>query len=193
MTDHHYSAADLTVLSMTDAVRRRPGMFFAPGPDLATRVLCTVIGHAFHPAATVAAAHTPRVVADITAGLAFSVTDDQAAADPDRPRLGYDGTLLTPERWSYAAAVAVSTHTSVETWRDGRGFRQSLTGLHPLKPPEPLTAPAGAGTRVAYVLDPAFFGPAAITADLAALDVHGPRRTAPSGPGEVLIRDHRHL
>jgi hypothetical protein len=99
--------------------------------------------------------------------------------------------MLPVQRWSSAAAAAVSSRTIVEVWHDGRGFRQTLAGLRPLAPPARFSAPAGAGTRVAHVLDPAFFGTAVITTDIAALDVHGPDCTGTVGPGEVVIRDHR--
>lgn len=171
-------------------------MYFGVGPgdpSLATRVLCTVVGHAFHPATKVAASHAAHVVADITADLAFAVTDDQADLPTGQgmPRLGYEKSLLTPDRWSSAAAAAVSTRTSVEVWRDGRGFRQTLVGLRPVEPPRAFSAPTGAGTRVEYVLDPDFFGTASITTALADLDIHGPDCRDAVGLGEVVVRDHR--
>jgi hypothetical protein len=109
----------------------------------------------------------------------------------DSPRLGYEGSLLTPNRLSSAAAAAVSSQTLIEVWRDGQGFRQTLIGLRPVKPPAPFSAPPGAGTRATFVLDPAFFGSATITTDLAALDVHGPDCADAGGPGEIILRDHR--
>jgi DNA gyrase/topoisomerase IV subunit B len=196
VTEHGYSAADITVLSMADAVRKRPGMYFEVGPGdprLATNVLCAVVRHAFHPPARVADSHTTRVVVEITADLAFSVTDDQAETltSPDTPKLGYEKSLLTPTRWLCAAAAAVSSQTTVEIWREGQGFRQRLTGLSPSGPPAQFPAPVGSGTRVAYVLDPAFFGSAVITSDIGTLDVHGPHCADDVGPGEIVVRDHR--
>lgn len=196
MTEHGYGAADITVLSMAEAVRKRPGMYFGVGPGdpgLATKVLCAVVRHAFHPAARVADSHTTRVVVDITADLVFSVTDDQAETltSQDTPRLGYENSLLTPARWLSAAAAAVSSQTTVEVWRYGRGFRQQLAGMSPSAPPARFPAPVGTGTRVAYVLDPAFFGSAVITTDIATLDVHGPHCADADGPGEITVRDHR--
>jgi DNA gyrase/topoisomerase IV subunit B len=191
-----YSIPDITVLEFDDAVRRWPGMYFGVGkedPRLVTRIFCAVVDHAFHPAAAVAARHTPVVVAEITADLAFSVTDDQAdtMAGGDAPRLGYYGSLLTTSRWMSAAAAAVSSRTTVEVWRDGLAFRQTLMGMQPLEPPEEFTAPAGAGTRVTYVLDPAYIGPALITTDVANLDLHGPGCSGITGSGRVEIRDLR--
>jgi DNA gyrase/topoisomerase IV subunit B len=196
VTEHGYSAADITVLTMADAVRKRPGMYFGVGrgdPHLATAVLCAVVGHAFHPAAKVAASHTPHVVAEITADLAFAVTDDQAdtLTGTGVPRLGYEGSLLTADRWSSAAAAAVSSRAVVEVWRAGQGFRQTLAGLRPVEPPAEFDAPAGAGTRVVFILDPAFLGSSVITTDIATLDVHGPYCTEAAGSGEVIVRDHR--
>ncbi|ADL48501.1 hypothetical protein [Micromonospora aurantiaca (nom. illeg.)] len=196
MTEPDYSLAKIRVLEFDESVRERPGMYFGVGrddPRLATRVLCAVVGHAFHPATIVAASHTPDVVAEINADLIFSVTDDQADVLTGRgmPKLGYHGSLLTSERWSSAAAAAVSSQTTVEVWRHGHGFRQRLVGLRPVEPPAEFAAPAGAGTRVAFVLDPAYFGSAAITTDIASLDVHGPDCTNTIGSGKVVIRDRR--
>ncbi|MEV5765491.1 hypothetical protein AB0L34_13105 [Micromonospora sp. NPDC052213] len=196
MTEPDYSPAKITVLEFDDSVRKRPGMYFGVGredPRLATRVFCAVVGHAFHPATRVAASHTPDVVAEITADLIFSVTDDQADILTGRgmPNLGYNDSLLNSDRWLSAAAAAVSSQTTVEVWRHGHGFRQSLIGLRPVEPPAEFSAPAGAGTRVAFILDPAYFGSAAITTDIASLDVHCPDCTNTTGPGKVVIRDRR--
>jgi hypothetical protein len=196
--EHEYSVEGITVLEFDDSVRRRPGMYFGVGkedPRLATRVLCAVVGGAFHPAAKVAACHTPDVVAEITADLVFSVTDDQAETltGRDVPVLGYYDSLLTSSRWLSAAAAALSSQTTVEVWRDGRCFRQRHVGMRPVEPPAEFSAPAGAGTRVAYVLDPAHIGSALITTDIASLDVHGPDCSDTTGPGNVVIRDLRDL
>ncbi|MFG1780243.1 hypothetical protein ACGFIR_13925 [Micromonospora sp. NPDC049051] len=196
MTEPDYSRAKITVLEFDDSVRKRPGMYFGVGrddPRLATRVLCAVVGHAFHPATRVAASHTPDVVAEVIADLVFSVTDDQADILTGRgmPKLGYNDSLLTSDRWLSAAAAAVSSQTTVEVWRHGHGFRQSLIGLRPVEPPAEFSAPAGAGTRVAFVLDPTYVGSSAITTDLASLDLHGPHCTDTTGPGKVVIRDLR--
>lgn len=191
-----YSRADLTPVEFDAHVRKRPGMYFGLGsedPGLPTWVLCTVVGHAFHPATRVAANHAPDVVAEITADLAFCVTDDQADTlrGQGMPTLGYYASLLTSDRWASAAAAAVSSHTTVEVWRGGQGFRQRLSGLRPVEPPAEFSAPAGGGTRVAYVLDPGYFGSAAITTEIAGLDVHGPHCTDTVGPGTIVIRDTR--
>ncbi|MEV4539086.1 hypothetical protein AB0J82_35465 [Asanoa sp. NPDC049518] len=196
MTGHRYSPEDITVIDFDDAVRRRPGMYFGASmadPRLATCVLGAVVRDAFHPATRVAASHVPSVVVEITADLAFSVADDQAEtlAGRDLPKFGYFGSLLTPVRLASAAAAAVSTETTVEVWRDGRGFRQRLLGLRPAEEPAPFAAPGGSGTRVAYLLDPAYFGSALITAITAGLDLHGPQCTERAGPGMVLVRDLR--
>jgi hypothetical protein len=194
---NEYSAADITVLEFDEAVRKRPGMYFGVGPTdprLATRVLSAVVGGAFHPPAKVAPVHSPVVVAEITADLAFSVTDNRADAltGEGTPRQGYYGSLLTSNRWKSAAASAVSARTTVDVWRDGRGLRQELAGLRPTGPPTEFAGPAGEGTRVAYLLDTGYLDPAsAITTDLGGLDLHGPGCAPPAGPGSVLLRDLR--
>jgi DNA gyrase/topoisomerase IV subunit B len=181
---------------MADVIRKRPGMYFGAGrgdPRLATELLCAVVGYAFHPAATVAAGHTPHVVVEITADLGFSVTDDQAEAltGTGVPQLYYEGSLLAAGRWSSAATAALSSRAVVEVWRAGQGFRQTLVGLRPVEPPAEFDAPSGAGTRVVFILDPAFLGSSVITTDIATLDVHGPHCTEAAGSGEVIVRDHR--
>ncbi|MEV6750571.1 hypothetical protein AB0N21_40710 [Streptomyces sp. NPDC051080] len=197
MAENTYDAADIRVLEFDDAVRARPGMYFGVGreePMLASQVLCQVIGHVLHPAPSVAPSHSLRAVVEISADLAFSVTDDQAAPldEQRRPRLGYYGSLLGVDRWLSAAAAAVSSRAVVEVWREGRGFRQELVRLRPTAEPEEFGAPPGSGTRVAFELDPEYFGAgAAITADLGALDLHGPYCTEDDGPGYVVFRDHR--
>jgi DNA gyrase/topoisomerase IV subunit B len=197
VTEHGYNTADIAGLTMADVIRKRPEMYFGVGqgdPHLATELLCAVVGYAFHPAATVAASHTPHVVVEITADLEFSVTDDQADAltETGVPQLCHEGSLLTAGRWSSAATAVLSSRAVVEVWRSGQGFRQTLIGLRPAEPPAEFDAPAGAGTRVIFVLDPAFLGSSAITTDIAALDVHGPHRTEAAGSGEVIVKDHRH-
>lgn len=194
---HEYSSADITVLEFDASVRKRPGMFFGVGPDnpaLATRVLDTLLRHALHPAPSVAPDHVPRVVAEIGADLAFSVADDQADALTDEgvPRDGYHGSLLTFDRWAFAAAAALSVRVTVDVWRDGRGLRQRLAGLRPVEAPVEFAAGAGCGTRVAYLLDAGYLGSsAAVTADLSVIDVHGPYCALPTGPGFAVVRDLR--
>ncbi|MFB6393559.1 hypothetical protein [Polymorphospora lycopeni] len=172
-------------------------MYFGAGrgsPDLATRVLSSVLAHALHPATRVAAPHTPHATAEITGDLAFVVTDDQADAldESGSVRLGYNGSLLGPVRWISAAAAAVSSRTVVEVWRDGHGLCQELAGLHPVAEPRGIDPPPGAGTRVSFELDDAYFGPGqVIAADLASLDLHGPDCNGPAGPGHVTVTDAR--
>ncbi|MFE1879473.1 DNA topoisomerase IV subunit B family protein [Streptomyces diastatochromogenes] len=198
MTGEEYSAADIEVIEFDEHVRRTPVMYFdlpRDHPDLATRVLSRVLAHALHPATRLAPDHTLRVVAEIHGDLAFTVTDDMPNALDDgtgRPRLGHYGALLGPERWTSAAAAALGTRTVVEVWRDGHGVRQELAGLRPTTEPRSFEPLAGAGTRVAFALDPAYFGPGtAITADLAGLDLHPPYCDEPPGPGGVTLRDLR--
>jgi DNA gyrase/topoisomerase IV subunit B len=192
--ESQYDAASITILEFEDVVRKRPGMYFGVGKTdsrMATRVLCAVVGHALHPAAAVAPRHVPGVIAEITADLAFSVTDDQAdtLTGTDEPVLGHYGSLLTGSRYLSAAAAAVSRQTTVEVWSNGRGFRQRLVGAKPVEPPVTFAAPAGAGTRVAFLLDPAHIGASVITTDIAGLDVHGPDCSVIDG--KLVIRDLR--
>jgi hypothetical protein len=146
VTEHgDYTRADITVVEFDDTVRARPGMYFGVSrvdPRLPTWILRAVVGHAFHPATRVAGSHVPNVVAEGTADLAFSVTDDQAEtlADQDLPQLGYYGSLLTPVRWSSAAAAAVASQTTVEVCGTGAASGQRLIGARPVEPPVPFAA-----------------------------------------------------
>ncbi|MFI7296776.1 hypothetical protein [Streptomyces sp. NPDC050121] len=192
-----YDAADIRIIEFDEHVRQNPGMYFEVGrssPELATRVLCAVLRHALHPATRVGPAHTLRAEAAICGDLAFWVADDQAdALDPrGRPRLGYYGSLLGPDRWLSLAAGAVSSRTVVEVRREGVGFRQQLAGGRPVGDPEQFTPPSGTGTRVAFELDETYVGPhSVITPDLSSLDLHGPLCDEPDGPGCVVLRDMR--
>lgn len=197
MAENTYGAADIHVLEFDEAVRARPGMYFGVGPEdpaLATQVLCRVLDHALHPAARLARAHTASVHAEILGDLSFAVTDDQIGPVDEHgvPRRGYQDSLLGTDRWMLAAAAAVSSHSFVEIWQDGRGFRQELARLRPTSAPERCDAPSGGGTKATFHLDPAYVGhDAAITRDLNTLDLHGPHCTEPAGPGQVTIRDLR--
>ncbi|MDP9795147.1 DNA gyrase/topoisomerase IV subunit B [Catenuloplanes nepalensis] len=187
---------ELTVLPGEEAVRRRIHMYFGVGrgdPRLPTMVFGEVVKQAFHPGRDSAAAHVSRVVAEITADLVFTVTDDQADTLPP----GHDLPLFTGHplmdrrlrRGVYLDASTICTHVDVEVWRDGRGFRLTLDGYRPIAPPEPFTAPAGAGTRATFFLDEAFTGRAAITLDPMLLDLHYP--DCGERPDGVVLRDLR--
>lgn len=92
-----YSLADITVLEFDDAVRRWPGMYFEKGPAdpaMPTLVLRTVLRHVLHPAPATGADHAAHVLAEVTADLAFTVTDDlPGAAGPT-----FFGSLISVER-----------------------------------------------------------------------------------------------
>jgi hypothetical protein len=189
--DDGYDASMITVLEFDDSVRKRPGLYFGlprEDPELPTAVLCTVLGHATHPDARFPV-HSPRVRADVSGDLAFAVTDDVLGPFPSN---GFGGTLIPHGRWGHAAAAAVSTRVTVEVWWDGQGLRQELARSRPVAEPVAFEAHAGTGIRVAYVLDPGYFGAgAAITTELSTLDICGPYCAQPGGPGDVVIRDLR--
>jgi DNA gyrase/topoisomerase IV subunit B len=155
-----YTAADLTVLSLEEAVRKRAGMYFPAEPGslgLLTGILQGVIGDALH---ADDGGHRP-VDVEITAGLRFTVTDNQPLDldDPGAPKPGFYGSLISMNRRVLAAAAALSTHTLIEVRAGGRGWRQELTGTTPGRP-EPFTTSGQAdGTRITFDLDPAFLAP----------------------------------
>ena len=158
-----YTAADITVLSFEEAVRKRPGMYFRTGPespDLPTSILLEVVYDALHPAD---GGHR-QVDVEVTADLRFTVTADQPPDldDLGEPKPGLYGSLIGKSRWALAAAAALSTRTHIEIWADGRGWRQELTGTIPARP-EPFTASAQAdGTRVTFDLSSAFLPAGAV-------------------------------
>ncbi|QIY66405.1 MULTISPECIES: hypothetical protein [unclassified Streptomyces] len=197
MTVDKYSAADIQIVEFDEHVRTHPQMYFQAdrnNPDFATRVLGNVLGHALHPAARLAAAHTLQIEAEITGDLAFVVRDDRADAldEQGNPQLGYFGSLLRPERWGSAAAGAVSSRVVIEVWRNGHAFRQELAGLRPLSEPRKIGPGAGTGTRIAFELDRVYMERShALTLDFTELDLHGPDCNEPAGPGRVTLTDLR--
>jgi DNA gyrase/topoisomerase IV subunit B len=156
--DREYTAADITVLSFEDSVRKRTGMYFAVAPnspDLPTNIVRGVIDDALH-SARASAHHTFEI--EVTGDLRFTVADDQPPALDERgePKQGFYGSMIDKARWALAAAAALSTHTLIEIRAGGRGWRQELTGSIPTLP-EPFAAPDESdGTRVALELDAAF-------------------------------------
>ncbi len=144
-------------------------MYFGADPHLPTSILTAVVIASLHPAPKVAPTGPPDVTAEILGDLAFSITDNWPTG-PDGATTGYHGSLLTPYRWIHAAAAAVSTHTTIETWRAGHALHQDLAGLRPTGPPHELDAPRGTGTRLTYRLDPSWFTPPPL--DAPTLDLH---------------------
>ncbi|MFJ2864033.1 hypothetical protein [Kitasatospora sp. NPDC087314] len=195
--ENEYSAADITVLEFRESVRRHPGMYFGIGPthpDFPTRVLRRLIEWQLAPAPSVRAGRVLRTVADIHGPLAFTVTDDHPdLPEPGTPMGGYFDSLLARDRWLHAAIAAISTRTAVESWNHSRALRQQLDGTTPTAPARPVPARPGAGTRIAFHLDPAYLGPnAAITTDLTAFippDLADAK--AHDIGGHITIRDHR--
>jgi len=186
MTVRDYTAADITVLDFDESVRRRPGMYFGANPHLATSVLTAVVIASLHPGPKVAPTGPPDVTAEILDDLAFSITDNWPSG-PDGSTAGYFGSLLSPYRWVHAAAAAVSTHTTIETWHAGRALHQDLTGLRPTGPPRDLDAPRGTGTKLTYHLDPSYLKPSTLTATIPDLHAEGCCEL----PGQFRLRDRR--
>ncbi|WP_203820579.1 hypothetical protein [Paractinoplanes ferrugineus] len=181
-----YTAADLTVLEFDKSVRLRPGMYFGADPHLATSVLTAVVIASLHPGPKAAPIYPPDVTAEILDDLAFSITDNWTTW-PDASTTGYYGSLLTPYRWVHAAAAAVSTHTTIETWHAGRALHQNLAGLRPTGPAHDLDAPRGTGTKLIYGLDPSFFIPSTLSTLTRDLHADG----CCDLPGQFRLRDHR--
>ncbi|MCG5469483.1 hypothetical protein LADH09A_003398 [Micromonospora sp. LAH09] len=181
-----YSAAGITVLEFDESVRRRPGMYFGADPHLATTVLTAIVIASLHPGPKVAPAGPPDVTAEILGDLAFSITDNWPTG-PDGSVAGYHGSLLTSYRWVHAAAAAVSTHTTIETWHVGHALQQTLAGLRPTGPPRGLDGPDGTGTTLTYHLDPSSFTPS--TLDSPMLDLHA--EGCCDVPGRFRLRDSR--
>ena len=188
MPVREYTEADLTVLEFDKSVRRWPGMYFGVDPHLATSVLAAVVIASLHPGPKVAPIGPPDVSVEILDNLAFSITDNWPTG-PDGSTAGYYGSLLTPYRWVHAAAAAVSTHTTIETWHAGRALHHNLAGLRPTGPPHDLDAPrgTGTGTKLTYHLDPSSFTPSILSTPTRALHAEG----CCDLPGQFRLRDHR--
>ncbi|MEU3765620.1 hypothetical protein AB0E55_11230 [Amycolatopsis keratiniphila] len=133
MVEGEYGSAEIEVLKFDESVRRRPAMYFSVSlddPRLSTNVV-RAADHAIHPAPHLAEPHSLVVDVEILGDLSFSITDDQLcrAGGCQVPRSGYFGSLLGPDRWTLAAAAALSRRTTVTVRRDGCGLRQELAGL----------------------------------------------------------------
>ncbi|MEU6778059.1 hypothetical protein ABZ912_02565 [Nonomuraea angiospora] len=188
-----YTAADITVLSWDDVVRRRPAMYFGVDrqhPDLPTRLLTTVLIDALH----LRYGEHRKASVEIITDLRFTVVDDQIRETDERgdPKLDHLGSLLDRQRWMQAAATALCVHTVIEVWAEGRGLRQELAGTQPLTPPREVVAPGADGTMVTYELDRSYFTPeAAISTSLEGLDLHGEWCAEHPMVGSVAVRDLR--
>jgi len=186
MPVREYTAADLSVLEFDQTVRTRPGMYFGADPHLATSILTAVVIASLHPGVKVTPAGPPDVTAEILEDLAFSIADNWPTG-PDGSTAGYYGSLLTPHRWVHAAAAAVSTHTTIETWHAGRALCQNLAGLRPAGSPHDLDAPPGTGTKLTYHLDPSYLTSSILSTPTRDLHAEG----CCDVPGQFRLRDHR--
>ncbi|MFD8707439.1 hypothetical protein ACFV1W_33465 [Kitasatospora sp. NPDC059648] len=157
--------------------------------------MLAVLGDDLLPAANaVTPAHTLQARIDITGDRSLTVSVEQPHGweASGVPALGPSGSLLGNEWWSLSAVAALSAAVTVELWCAGRGFRQDCEGLRPLRGIQEFQPPAGSGTRVSLALDAAHIGPdVVLPTEFESLNLHGPLRPAPPGPGSLLIRDHR--
>ncbi|AGM07128.1 hypothetical protein [Amycolatopsis keratiniphila] len=197
MLEGEYGSAEIEVLEFDASVRRWPGMYFGVSLDdsrLPTNVVRVVVGHAIHPAPHLAEPHSPVVDVEILGDLSFSITDDQLcrAKSCQVPGSGYFGSLLGPDRWTLAAAAALSRRTIVTVWQDGHGLHQELTGLRPIGPPESFTGPRGCGTTVTIELDPARLRPdVAIDTNLETIGLCRGDDCTANAPHCVTVNDQR--
>ncbi|WP_235783516.1 hypothetical protein [Amycolatopsis orientalis] len=197
MRQSEYSNTDIEVHEFDESVRRWPGMYFDVSLDhplLPTNVVRFAVDHAIHPAPHLAAPHSPVVYVEILGDLSFSITDDQLCrAEGCRvPDNGYFGSLLNPDRWTLAAAAALSRRTTVKVWRDGRGLHQELAGLRPIGPPEPFTASRSRGTTVTIELDPGRLRTgAAIDTNLETVGLCRGDDCVAAAPRDITVNDRR--
>ncbi|MEV1157196.1 hypothetical protein AB0J27_17555 [Micromonospora chokoriensis] len=181
-----YAGMKITLLELDESVRRRPGMYFGAKPHLATSVLTAVVIASLHPGPKAAPSDPCDVTAEILDDLAFSITDNWPTG-PGGSTKGYFGSVLTSYRWVHAAAAAVSTRTTVETWHAGHAVRQQLSGLRPAGPPQAIDAPGGTGTTMTFHLDPAYV--TSSTLDAPTLDLHA--EVCCDVRGQFRLRDSR--
>ncbi|MEV0070943.1 hypothetical protein [Amycolatopsis sp. NPDC050768] len=134
------------------------------------------------------------VEVEILGDLTFSITDDQLCrAERCRvPEHGYFDSLLGPDRWTVAAAAALSRRTFVEVWQDERGLRQELAGVRPVGRLESFTACRCRGTTVMIELDSDCIGAhAAISTDIEAIALYHGDECAADAPRRVTVNDRR--
>lgn len=189
-----YAASDITVVSFEEAVRMRPGMYFAAeldSPDLPTNILKCVINDVLH---APGGGHHP-VDVEVTTDMGFTVTDEQPPDldDLGEPKPGFYGSLIGRTRWALAAAAAFSSHALIEVQAGSHSWRQELTGTAPGRP-VPFTPSVRAdGTRATFTLNPSLLtAGAVISISPEQLWTRGSRcGTCTSPQREVTIRDRR--
>ncbi|MEV0545507.1 hypothetical protein AB0H98_01705 [Nocardia salmonicida] len=196
MVDHDYTADKIKQIGLDDSVRARPAMYFGvsrDSGDLPSRILQGVIDEAVHPAPGQSYDEESNVVVDVLGDLEFSITDSEV---PDvfgeSPKLGYLGSLFGSDRWTAAAAAALSEMVRIEMWSGEHGFRQSLIRLKPVARPTPYNSMGGNGVKIDFKLDRLYFSSGARIADnISELHVHGEGCDLNCGARRFEIRDHR--
>lgn len=199
------SSHPLRILTLPEAVRRRPGMYFGvPREDPA--VMAAVARTAAMEPFQLAGNPPVRVRLTIESGTSFTLEDDLpplTGAD-GRPEPGFYGSLIDSRRGLLAAAAAVSVQTTIEVRAGGRAWRTGLasgqqmrdrdvTGYpgedEPALPLHQHRTSAPDGTKATLTLDTSWFPPGAcLPADASEI---APGPDAGPLPGTLTIIDRR--
>lgn len=155
-----YSAYSTKVVSLVEAVRRRPGMYFGLSRE-DPRLMAAVARLAAMEPFTLAKHAPVQVTLTVESDISFTVEDDlpPLAGTDGRPRPGIDDSLIDRRRWELAAIAALSTHVTIEVRTSGRAWRQefaypeSPSAIREHRPSETI------GTRATFTLDSAYFAP----------------------------------
>jgi hypothetical protein len=152
-----YSADSLQVITLVEAVRRRPGMYFGLSRD-DPKLMAAIARLAAAEPFTRSECGPVHVTLTVDSDSSFTVEDDlpPLAVTGGHPQPGIDGSLIDRRRWQLAATAAVSTHASIDVHVGGRVWRQEFA--YPDWSDVIDHAPSAVvGTRAAFSLDQAYF------------------------------------
>ena len=185
-----YSADSIQVISVVEAVRRRPGMYFGLSRD--DPKLMAAIARLMAAEPFTRTEYAPvHVTLTVDSDSSFTVEDDlpPVAVTGGHPQPRIDGSLIDRRRWRLAATAAVSTHASIDVHVGGRVWRQEFA--YPDWSDVSDHGPSATiGTRAAFSLDQAYFAPGSrLPADATELAQDATPRPV---PGTLTIVDLRH-
>ncbi|GAA2208577.1 hypothetical protein GCM10009850_040350 [Nonomuraea monospora] len=187
MEGHKYNAADITVLTGDQSIRRRPGMYFGIGPDrpeFPSRVLRAAVEDALH----LEGGEHRDVHLEIRSGLDFVVTFEQGRLCREPMDVLFD----RPRWWGLRSVAAVSERVLIEVQEGRRGARQELRPGTSPSPVTSFTASDETKTSIFVYLDPEYCGRGAALTPPDASELHGEWCVGAASAGVVTVTDLRH-